>query len=891
MLQSELLRELSTNQSEKWDASIMKAAGFAEKTYIDYITNCLKGVWNVKEKKWSFREDLYSVDIPTKIAYEFYNLRLQVPVQRMEWGCEKGFISREYLHQLLKIFLENDLEDYNPRRIEQIIRYIFDVLYHPLDILLVTQDMLRESSSMNKSYIYKYLCAVQTIYLSVCLRNKIKIPLQISLNCMNKFPVSIIGGPGEIRNKLSKFAIYFINNIEMDTELLFSEFQYKKDMELKSLNKANNLIYIIVAILLETCTNNWSEVNIKNFHLKKWKFVFEFYNKQKRDQNKDTDKQLNKISISFLFELKTGFKLNKMTFASFDEQNEIESMLIQTKYYLMQKKLALTKLEALRTIFETSAVTKINELSLKNLKSVIQKYLSYCENKVNRKTISAKLRNFCNGLLFIKEVFERENILGIQYKFPFEPQEIKVVGVTQHDTLFLYAFEQLDKHSFSTDNGTFKEDILKVDSIARAIKNYEMKCKKDENILSYFMEFQLLTMLRIVVETGVRVSEVINIPYHFIGRVENEDMDVLILSLNKLGEEFGVVPISKKTAKMVYECINLRKTYFPETIQDMGLFDENKIKPTLKYPLQFINISSRLTNSGFHKGKYVHPHILKAFLDDICEENQIKRTKGKVFHMFRHRTAEYFFFCMSYYDAFEFKDDEEYKTEVVKKILRHNDVGMTESYSWGSLLNRVAEKKLIFLKSLPSLTNWNSSDSVIHQQSVIKKINDDLAGIFTNQSIERISKLLTAPAGLIQDSVLNELSKNQSFKIIQQNLRKIDGNKGVVPNGYAYFGLCTQFNCPKLKNRNKLTCESCDELVLESNHIVHLIGTIVRCQESLYSYGKSYIEDRNHYNHVHSLRARSINAQNKLFNEFNFSADEILFLIAEYYEGKLELGV
>lgn len=870
----------------------MKEAGFSERTYIKYISDCLKGVWNENEKKWSFRDDLYSVELPTRTAFEFYNLHPQVPVQHVEWPCEKGFISRENLHQFLKEFMENDREGYNPHRIEQIIRYVFDILHHPLDILFVTQDMLQESISMNKSYIFKYLCKVQTIYLSTCLKNKIMIPLDITLNCINNFPVSILGGNSDIKDKLSEYAIYFIRNIEMDLEILFSEFQYKQDVELKTLNKANNLIYVIVAILLETCTNKWTEVNIKNFPLNKWNLIFDFFSKQKRNRDKESDKQVNRIAVSFLFELKTGFKLNKMTFASFDEQNEIESMLIQIKFYLMQKKLALTEHDAIKTVFASSDLTKIKELTLKKLKNVIYHYFEYCEeNHLNRKTIAAKLRNFCNGLIFIKDVFERENSLGVRYDFPFKKYEIQVVGDSEHDTLFRYAFEEMEKHSFSTEDGTYKEDILKVDSIARAIKNYKIKCIKEENILAYYNELQSLTMLRIVVETGVRISEVINIPYYFIGRVEEEDVDILVLSLNKLGEEFGVVPISNETAKMIYECIEIRKTYFTETIQDMDLFDENKIKSRLKYPLQFVYINPKLTNNGSHKAKYVHPNILKSFLDKICEENQIKRTKGKAFHMFRHRTAEYFFFCMSYYDDFEFKDDEEYKTEVIKKILRHHDVGMTESYSWGSLLNRIAEKKLIFLKSLPSLTTWNNPDAALHQQSVINKINNDLEGVFTNQSIDRIAKLLTAPAGLLQDSVLNELGKNQSFKIIQQYLRKIDGNKGAVPNGYAYFGMCTQFNCPKLKNRDKLTCESCEELVLESNHVVHLIGTIVRCQESLYSYGKSYIDDRNHYNHVHSLRARSINAQNKLFNEFNFNADEILHLVAQYYDGNLELEV
>lgn len=893
LLQSQLLHRLSKKQKQKWNNELMDEVELKIYNYQKYIQDYLKGIWNKDEKVWVFQNYLYNVEMPAKTVFEFYTCNPQVPSNNYEWSCEKDLIPREDLPQLILKCMKKDKRGNGVGRAEKVVRYVFDILNHPLDILFVKRQMLKESTGVGNEYVYPLLVNVQTLYLAACLENQVRIPLEISLGCINNFPVSINGIKGSIKERLSKNSEYLLTFILMDQEKFISELQYKQDNELNSLRQPHNLIYFLTAILLEVGTNTWAEINIRNFPIKKWKILFNEAWATFHDKSKRSDKSARTLALSYLFELKTGLKLNQHTFGNFDEKNEIETMLIQFKLYLMQKKVSLIEYSALKYILIKCDLTKIEELTINNLKETVDKYFEFCNgNNLQRNTtVAPRIRSFCNGLKTIKELFERENSLGVRYDFPYHEHEIQIAGDTEHDTLFRYAFEKLDTYSLATDEGTFKEDILKVDAIARAIKNYKMKNRKEENIIDYFNELQKITMLRILVESGIRISEVINIPYHFIGRVDEEDIDILVLSLNKLGEEFGVVPISKETAVMFYECIEIRKTYFLNTIQDIDLWDENHVKPDLKYALQFFYIYNKKNNIGNFKGNYFLPIVLTDFLDEICDENKIERTKGKRFHMFRHRAAEYFFFCMSYYDDFDFKDDEEYKTEVIKKLLRHLDVGMTERYSWGSLLNRIAEKRLVFLKSLPSLASWNSPDSEVHKQSVIDKINQDLKGMLTQNSIDRIGKLLTAPAGLLKESVINELSKNQSFKIILNNLRKIDGNKGAVPNGYAYFGMCTQFNCPKLKNREKMTCESCDELLLDTNHIIHLIGTIVRCQESLYSYGKSYIDDVNHYNHVHSLRARSINAQNKLFNEFNFSVDELLELIAQYYEGALKLEV
>lgn len=418
--------------------------------------------------------------------------------------------------------------------------------------------------------------------------------------------------------------------------------------------------------------------------------------------------------------------------------------------------------------------------------------------------------------------------------------------------------------------GTFKADILEIDNIVRAINNYVPEGKKGS--IEYFHELQYTTMLRIMCDSGVRFSEVVNMPFGTLQYLEEEDVHIIILGWSKLNERFGVVPIGKKTAQMLAECEELR-VKFP--MIELEMRDKTQARTKLnKYIMQFVSVVERIGRVSLISDKQLTAHF-----DKICENAGVTRTKGKRFHAIRHRAAEYFFFCMSYYD-FERKNDFEYKEKIIKRLLRHHDNEMTRQYYWGNLTNLINEGKLVFLKSLPDISQYDDPDSKYHQESVINRIKKDLETDLSNGSVHRIIKLLTLPHGLISQTVLEEISKSKSFKTVLDYLINVDGNKGRVPPGGASFGKCTNSSCPLLKERT--TCISCMEHhILTKEDIDLVVREIVRISGVIQEVYKKSYEDTSSREHLKSLRSRISFLIERLTTEFDFTPKQLFQKIEE----------
>ncbi|MED4698708.1 site-specific integrase [Lysinibacillus capsici] len=888
MLQSEIIEELKKPYKNKWNENLFSQTGMSRMQFIRYVEEVLKATWNESQNVWDINTNLI-IEVEVEVFLKTYNNRLTVPVKHYQWNYDLNEEDIKYLKSTYELQINKTHEGVKPKRIELIYMYLFKVLRHPFDILFVTEEMIYDSLRINKESIYSILKWLKLIIISLALKNQIRIPYNISFKVFRDLPVSLYKNRGNetFRQRLSEESLLLLENGNIKINELEQFYDSEAANNRLTLNKSNNIIYIIVSIFLNKRINDFQILNIKNMGIDEWLEITSLVNQIYKPNNIPTTLYNTYFMIlNMLFELIIGTRISLNTFFLQNIKLELSKALLNYKYSIVSSNGYIELYYGLNLILEmnNSVIKDINDLTVPNINQALKNYIdtSVKESK-NIKTIRQKIHWFCQALIQIKELFGRENRLGVRYEFPYQFHEILSKEAFNVKTVLSDALNYVDSQLLEQTDGSYKEDIEVIDKIALAIKNYKFKYSYDRNKEQYFNELQCITALRILVETGIRLSEVINIPYHFIGRVEEEDIDIVVLSLNKLGEEFGVVPISKETANMLRRSLEIRKKDYPSSIVDMLLYDPNKNKKRFKYPLQFV-YSSKVGNKFIR----LSPNILEDFLNQICDEINVKRQKGKRFHMFRHRAAEYFFFCMSYYDEFDFKNDEEYKNEVVKKLLRHNDIEMTQSYTWGNLIDLIAEKKLVFLKSLPSLEKWSNKDKSIHYESVIKKLNEDLSNELTEYSVNNVVKLLTLPIGLIEESTLNSISKSRSFKTILKHLKRIDGEKGVVPNGLAYFGMCGQFSCPKLKQTAKITCTACESLILEKNRLPHLIGIIARCQEAIISLGSDYMGNHYAYNHLHSLRARSINAQAKIYEEYKLSPEEVVSLIAQYFEGKLK---
>lgn len=880
MLLSEFISILKQNSNGV--NIIEESIGWSGNQIIPFIKKFTSGTWNSEKRIWDFPNDISNLEKDVELLRVFGYVQPIAPKSNQNWEHTNISVSPHDISQWLS-FLAPYNNGIRPQIIEKISLYILKVLNHPLDAFLVTKEMT-SSLSMNVNKLSFYWGCIQSIAFCIALKNKVVIPMEISDKAFKSISPALWkdkNGNKSFEDRLTPFAKLLMNQIDFNKTLFQKDFEYYSKNERLILKKSNNLLYYLVSILLDVGISNWEHINFINFPLTKWYQL-------RIILSKDSQKNANLGVLSFLFTTRTGIAYNFLAFSEIDLQDELEILLKNYKLYLIQRNLPLTNFNTVHILFNKQIrnIRLVKDLTVENIKIWITNFITYSkEENLTKTTTLTRLRSFCKILTDIKGIFERENKLGIYYPFPFSNYDINSPNTRTKldtDSLYEYGLELINNNIENHFKGTLKAEITSVDSIVRAINNYKITINKEENLIEWFNEYQLLVMLRVLVESGVRVSEAINAPFACLGYVPEEEIDILFLSYNKLHERFGVVPISNVTAEMIKICIDIRKNHFPFSIKNMTLYDATNNKMDEAAPLQFVYIQP--INQ---KVSRVTERRLVEFLDKVCLEAEIERKKGDRFHQFRHRAAEYFFFCMSYYDDFEYKDDAVYKEEVVKKLLRHIDNEMTKEYYWGNLLDLISQKKLVFLKSLPDLSRYDSTDAKLHMDSIIKRVNDDLTNVFTETSITKIIKLLTSPIGLLKDSTLEVLSKNQSFKVIQDHLKKVDGNKSAAPPDAAYFGMCTNYTCPEL--RKKHTCVSCENHILEGKHAYHLIATIGRCYETLQNIYKDRNEERSQYDHIQSLRARIAHSQFRLYNELGYNPNEMVHLLSRYYQGNLEV--
>lgn len=604
-------------------------------------------------------------------------------------------------------------------------------------------------------------------------------------------------------------------------------------------------------------------------------------------------------ALNYIYYHKVGF-VEIFSTRELDKQfknimnDEVSYYLQIYKLYLAANKRSIALVQKGLTLsrFKPTNVNKIKDLTIYNLKIWIDMFIDDAKKAgKDKKNTFSSIRSFCEILRELKKLYEGSEFDGNTLHFPFKEEEIGYHGKNyrwsnsnnmafdnsnEHiETLLDYVYYKRKDYEETKRKGTYKSDITHADDVVRAIYNY--KIEAEENTVAYFNELQLTTMLRIIADSGVRASEVVNMPFGTVSYLEEEDVNICILGWSKLFERFGVVPIGPETARMVNECSNIRKAYKNTLNVEMAMYDtsKNKSKMDSTYVMQFVNMSKKN-----YSIKRLNLIMLRKHLKKVCHRAGLQLQEQKSLHLLRHRAAEYFFFCMSYYD-FEYKNDHDYKEMIVKRLLRHRDVEMTKEYYWGNLMDLVSKHKLVFLRSLPDVSQYKNEDAVGHIKSIKKKIEIDLNNILTSQNINKIVKLLTIPTDYLNESVLEELAKEKSFRTILDYLNRVDGNKGFVPVGAASFGICTNFSCPKLTE--KLTCISCNDHILEEKDVPMMVREIVRCTEAIqgiYSFHLCNIDSVRSNDHLESLRSRVTSLLDRLSDDLEYPVTDVLAMIA-----------
>lgn len=863
--------------------------------------------YNWEDKKWGFNGDLVNKDINLFNLLWLANNPLK-PQNNIKWDCEKCCITKEEIINILKdielfnyvesIRLHEDLQ-------KRIAIYITEYLEHPLDAIVVTKDMAKTIKGMRPSH--HIAACINVVGLCIALKNKIKIPINISVAAFKSWRIKSIQNNKEnsddvIINCYIRAVIAYIDNVEIVEKELWRLNKYEGRFNLTK--KGSNLYYFIIICLLNAksqekeCKADWNKLNFSDLDIQVIYEINELFTIKFWDIN----------ALNYIYYLKFNMKRYFPTenFSEFLEKNtedEINYCFQLYKSYLLFNSRSIEPATKAQQMFphKPEDLKKVQQLTTDNIKRWIDKYISYTIEQGNKQETAWRRINYiCMFLYEIKEIFEEDKSYGIYIEFPYKKQDIRgnlgkiyrwktenydSLDGTNSDmnfkTIMEYGIERVKEINPVTRKGTFKVDIDDADKIVRAIYKYSIKAK--EGTKEYFNELQLKTMLMIISDSGVRYSEVINMMYGTLSYIKEENRYICVLGWSKTFERFGVVPISNETAEMIKKCMKIRNDSYPETLSaEHQIMDgtKSKLKSESKYVLQFVHLS--LINDLKTKTRKVSQHRLTSFFNVVCAEAGVKLDGGKRFHILRHRAAEYFFFCLSYYDV-EYKDDYEYKEFVVKRLLRHrNGSQMTKEYYWSRLLDILAEGKLVFLKSLPDLANYSNNESKIHKESIKKKIQKDLSGILTSSNIDKVIKLLTVPHGLINEETLELISKEKSFKIIMNHFGKVDGNKGFVPEGAAYFGRCTNFSCPKLFS--KISCISCNSHILEKNDVPMAIGEIVRCYEAIneiYLYRSNEISSNDH---IKSLRGRITALIERLNIELEISPLELIGLISNRIE-------
>lgn len=848
-------------------------------------------IWD-EEKSWTYSKE--KIDLSLNLIHEIYFPETSKPKSEYKWSVGKELTNYDEVKEIILLIQKSSNASYNIGKsnitnsisLRKITLYIVAYLDHPLDGLFITKEHIASSLGYANIRSWYLMDLIKTVCLCICLKKNIRLPFELASGIFYSFKFrSLIHSDRKYSEKgyrLNPFTEALINYVK-DGEVLLKEVElvWERERMYLSSKRGGNIFYFIVMFLLERNTNVWKSLKITDLTIKN---CLHLYQKNYLGDSNGIS------SLNFIFYLKNKTH-NMFRNTYFDDllKGEIEYYFTSYYIYLKFNKRSRTLYHQGMQVFshKPSSVRTISELTKDNLKEWIQAYSEYSLLN-NRKHYVTRLQAFLKLLLKVKELFENGNILEVNTQFPFSFEDIGSVDYKlttnendekYHESLYYFVSDELKKQMSGIEDenkGTLKLPIEHADKIVRAIYSYTIEC--EEGTDEYFNELQKTVMLRILADSGVRVNEVINMPFGTHSFVEEHGVHICILGWSKFFERFGVVPIGKQTADMLKQVHKIRKEQYTSTLIPMPMSYKGGTKDaSLNYVKQFVTVH----NTGHVRN--VSDLALSKHLDKICVKAGLTQISGKKFHFFRHRAAEYFFFCTSYYD-FDGKSDELYKEIVVKKLLRHVDVEMTKEYYWGDLLRLIGEKKLVFYKDLSDISKYiddgkNYGEAKYHKDSIIRKINNDLQNFFTKPNLEKIIKLFTVPIDFVSENILSDINNSQNFGNLIKHLTKVDGNKSPVPPGGAYFGRCMNFSCPKLKE--KITCVSCNEHIVTEEDIPRIVGEIIRCNSHIQYIYRNY-DEKVKMDHVKSLRSRVASNINKLQQDLQKDSFEIMNLLEEY---------
>ncbi|MBD8069302.1 site-specific integrase [Bacillus sp. PS06] len=847
---------------------------------------------------WIFEKG--SDDLSINIVHKLFFKECTKPNITYEWKVSRDIVTLDEIRDIvLKIsnYADNPYPSYNfsnkPISLLKLCLYIKEFLEHPLDGLFVTKDMLKGIiNTAASSYV---IDIIRSVSFCLALKHKIHIPFNISFNVFKSYYLnSFLTDLDEIKTtkeRLSVFGKVLLEHVEDGNDFLDKfEAIYKNENTYRGvLIRGNRLVYYLVGFLLSKTqpSNRWGNYTTNDLNVNQLLFIFEndFMDYRKLE------------TLNCFFYMTYGVEnLISSGLVKNLRKDEVTKLFYSFLLYLKIRKLSNSIFSiGAKLIPHKGSITVINDLTKDNILNWITKYYHYAvQNKLVRKNVVSSVACFFSILADIKTNLEDNNLHGLVGNIPISNFDVNTKfrryykdineesGIPNESLLYKVAQELgnniLEENIKNKDQGTFKTEIQYADELVAAVYNYKITSPKGS--VEYFNELQRITMLRIMADSGVRSIEVFNTPYGTHSYLKRFDVNICILGWSKFFDRFGIVPISKSTAQMLEECTKIRKGQFPESLVPMSIKNSNKTKGTSsKYVLQFVNIHTKSK-----RAQRVSDLKLTQQLDDVCKQAGIERRKGSRFHFFRHRAAEFFFFCASYYD-FDGKNDYEYKETVVKKLLRHVDTDMTKEYYWGELLELIAKKKLVFYKDFSQMDEFSNDQNLSkearkeaqqHIESLKKRINKDLTFHLTQPNIDKIIRLFTVPFNYIDDEILEKVSQSNDFSVVLKHLTKIDGNKSPVPPGSAYFGMCLNFSCPKLKE--KTTCISCNDHIVEKKDIPRMIGELIRCTTAIQDIYVNYDNSRN--DHLESLRARSVSLTNKL-KDLGLNGTDIITLMRE----------
>ncbi|MGH1142413.1 hypothetical protein [Bacillus pseudomycoides] len=827
------------------------------------------------------------------------------PITKIQWGVSNNLISRAEVIEIINQIEKYKGADYiklNDTHKYRIAVYITECLDHVLDSLLVTKKMVEASIKGKDDFKPHMTMCINTIGFCIALKHNIKIQMNTSIGTFKKFYYNSITTTTNKTKSLKtldslnincyvKVILSYTKNTDSIEKELTSLINEKKKFTL--LKRTNNLYYFVIVLLLNAggeIRNDWEKIEFKDLDIRNLLGI----------KHSELSKNNDVVALNYIYYQKLGIEGGLQGINSYDQEillleDEIVYVFKSYKNYLIMNRRGINAYQKAQELLKHKPknLKKIEYLTVENLKRWIDCYLEYATAKgLKKQTAWRRVNYFCTILQELKTTFETGAFLQLIVNFPFQNHEIRSENKTyrwnnnlnrsvntanQTLNVMEYSIKKQGDMNEEIRKGTLKHDIAEVDQLVRAIYNYNIQ--EEPGTIKYFNELQMTTMLRVIADSGVRVSEVINAPYGALSYLKEEDVHICVLGWSKLFERFGVVPIGKETAKMMKKCMKIRREY-QDSLITLPILDrtKGKIKSQAEYVLQFVHIHPR-----HKKVTYISEQTLTRHLDKICKQANISRQPGERFHALRHRSAEYFFFCMSYYD-FEYRDDYEYKEMVVKRLLRHRSNLMTKEYNWSALLDLLTEGKLIFMKSLPDVMRYSNVDAKMHTHSIKEKIKKDLEVDLTNPNIDKVIKVLTLPYGIIGDDILEKLSSNKSFKNILDYLPHVDGNKGLVPEGAAYFGMCINFSCPKLKEN--ITCVSCADHILQDKDVPMMIDEILRCNETIQGIYKLHSGDIRAIDHLKSLRSRITSLSERLTKELNYTPTQILEMLAKKRKGE-----